>query len=273
LKELVPFIWRKYLDYAAIADVHAMKRQMHAYRGHDEIAVEGHNIKLGRGGIREIEFFVQTQQLIAGGRPPELRRRQALAMLATLAAGGWIGEQAARDLAAAYCFLRQVEHRLQMVADEQTHVLPADPAALDRFARFLGFAGRDEFAAALLGHMRKVQGHYARLFEDAGKGERMALSFPADADDSRTLDTLVGRGFKNPLEASATVRRWLTEDVPALRGEFAKAHFAELLPLLIEHVSHGENPDRTLVAFDRFLAAVHGGGRLFSLLLRNPDLV
>jgi glutamate-ammonia-ligase adenylyltransferase len=273
LKELVPFIWRKYLDYAAIADVHAMKRQMHAYRGHDEIAVEGHNIKLGRGGIREIEFFVQTQQLIAGGRHPELRGRETLTMLATLASGGWIGEEAARDLAGAYCFLRQVEHRLQMVADEQTHVLPADPAALDRFARFLGFPGRDQFAAALLGHMRKVQGHYARLFEGAGKRERLRLEFPADGDDSRTLDALVGLGFKNPLEVSATVRRWLAEDVPALRGEFAKGHFTEFLPLLIEHVAHGENPDRTIVAFDRFLAAVQGGGRLFSLLLRNPDLV
>jgi glutamate-ammonia-ligase adenylyltransferase len=273
LKELLPFIWRKYLDYVAIADVHAMKRQMHAYRGHDEIAVEGHNIKLGRGGIREIEFFVQTQQLIAGGRHPELRGRETLAMLSTLAAGGWIGAEAARDLAEAYCFLRQVEHRLQMIADEQTHVLPADPAALDRFARFLGFAGRDRFADALLGHMRKVQGHYARLFEDTGKGERLRLEFPDGGDDPRTLDALVGLGFKNPLEVSAMVRRWFSEDVPALRGEFAKGHFAELVPLLIEHVAQGENPDRTLVAFDRFLAAVQGGGRLFSLLLRNPDLV
>ena len=273
LKELLPFIWRKYLDYVAIADVHAMKRQMHAYRGHDEIAVEGHNIKLGRGGIREIEFFVQTQQLIAGGRHPELRGRETLTMLSTLAAGGWIGTEAARDLADAYCFLRKVEHRLQMIADEQTHVLPADPAALGRFARFLGFAGRDQFADALLGHMRKVQGHYARLFEDTGKGERLRLAFPPDGDDPRTLDALVGLGFKNPLEVSAIVRRWFAEDVPALRGEFAKDHFAELVPLLIDHVAHGENPDRTLVAFDRFLAAVQGGGRLFSLLLRNPDLV
>ncbi|HXW27234.1 MAG TPA: bifunctional [glutamine synthetase] adenylyltransferase/[glutamine synthetase]-adenylyl-L-tyrosine phosphorylase, partial [Xanthobacteraceae bacterium] len=273
LEELVPFIWRKYLDFVAIADVHAMKRQIHAYRGHDEIAVEGHNIKLGRGGIREIEFFVQTQQLIAGGRHPELRGRETLAMLATLAAGRWIDAEAARDLAAAYCFLRQVEHRLQMVADEQTHVLPADPQALERFARFLGFAGRDPFAAALLDHMRKVERHYARLFESAGAAARLRLDFPPGADDPRTLDALVGLGFKHPLEASATVRRWLSAETPAMRGEFAKRRFAELVPLLIEHFSHGEAPDRTLVAFDRFLAAVHGGGRLFSLLLQNPDLV
>ena len=126
LRELSPFIWRKYLDFAAVADVHAMKRQIHAYRGHDEIAVEGHNIKLGRGGIREIEFFVQTQQLIAGGRHPELRDRETLAMLATLAEGGWIDAATRDDLDAAYRFLRVIEHRLQMVADEQTHTLPAE---------------------------------------------------------------------------------------------------------------------------------------------------
>jgi glutamate-ammonia-ligase adenylyltransferase len=274
LNELAPFIWRKYLDYAAIADVHAMKRQIHAYRGHDEIAVEGHNIKLGRGGIREIEFFVQTQQLIAGGRHPELRGRETLAMLATLAQGGWIGADAARDLADAYCFLRQVEHRLQMVADEQTHVLPSDAQAFERFARFLGFAGRDAFAGVLLDHMRKVQRHYARLFEGAATaGARLHLEFPPTGDDPRTLDALVGLGFKQPLEASAIVRRWLAGGYAALRGDFARNHFAQLIPVLIEHFSHGESPDRTLVAFDRFLAAVHGGGRLFSLLLRNPDLV
>ena len=157
-----------------------MKRQMAAYKGHDEIAIEGHNIKLGRGGIREIEFFVQTQQLIAGGRHPELRGRETLQTLDDLAAGGWIGREAARDLAEAYRFLRVVEHRLQMVADEQTHTLPAEREGVERFARFLGFAGRDAFAAALLEHMRKVQRQYARLFEDAPAAEasRRALAFP-----------------------------------------------------------------------------------------------
>ena len=116
-------MWRRYLDHAAIAAVHAMKRQMHAFRGHDEIAVEGHNIKLGRGGIREIEFFVQTQQLIAGGRAPELRGRKTLPMLDALTGARWIDEVVRDDLGAAYRYLRRVEHRLQMVADEQTHTL------------------------------------------------------------------------------------------------------------------------------------------------------
>src|SRR6187402_391471 len=117
LHELAPFVWRKYLDFVALADVHAMKRQINAFRGHGEIAVEGHNLKLGRGGIREIEFFVQTQQLIAGGRHPELRGRDTLAMLVVLAEGGWISHEARGDMAAAYDFLRKAEHRLQMVAD------------------------------------------------------------------------------------------------------------------------------------------------------------
>ncbi len=130
IRELSPFIWRKYLDYAAVADVHAMKQQIHAYRGHGEIAVEGHNIKLGRGGIREIEFFVQTQQLIAGGRHAELRSRSTVATLAALAADGWIDGVARDELTAAYDFLRRVEHRLQMMADEQTHTLPTEREAL-----------------------------------------------------------------------------------------------------------------------------------------------
>src|ERR1051326_8286850 len=143
LQQLVPFIWRKYLDYAAVADIEALKRQIHAYRGHEDIAVEGHNIKLGRGGIREIEFFVQTQQLVAGGRHPELRGRETLPMLAALAEGGWIAADARADLEAAYHFLRTIEHRLQMVADDQTHTLPSDVEGIERFARFAGFKDRD----------------------------------------------------------------------------------------------------------------------------------
>ena len=174
LAQLAPFIWRKYLDYAAVADIQAMKRQIHAYRGHDEIAVEGHNIKLGRGGIREIEFFVQTQQLIAGGRHPELRGRETLPTLAALAEGGWIGAEARDDLEAAYHFLRTIEHRLQMVADEQTHTLPADREGIERFARFAGFKDRDAFAQKLVEHLRKVQRQYVRLFEDTSARRRSA---------------------------------------------------------------------------------------------------
>src|SRR5262249_43142295 len=134
LGEIAPFVWRRHLDYAALGDIHDMKRQMHAFRGHNEVAVEGHNIKQGRGGIRDIEFFVQTQQLIAGGRHPDLRVRPTLEALDLLAGHGWIEREVRDDLAESYVFLRRVEHRLQMVADEQTHTLPEDTEAVARFA-------------------------------------------------------------------------------------------------------------------------------------------
>ncbi len=275
LAGLSPFVWRKYLDFATLADVHEMKRQIHAYRGHREVAVEGHNIKLGRGGIREIEFFVQTQQLIAGGRNPQLRGRETLATLRALADGGWIDAAARNDLEDAYRFLRTVEHRLQMVADEQTHTLPQSREELERFARFLGYASRDAFAEVLLARLRAVERHYASLFEHAPRfaAEQRGLVFPADADARETLAKLGEMGFRHPLEASVTVRRWLAGAPRALVGETARAHFAELAPLLIDHIAQAENPDAALVAFDRFLGHLHGGARLFSLLRQNPDLV
>src|SRR5205085_3225398 len=136
----------------------------------------------------------------------------------------------------AYCFLRAVEHRLQMVADEQTHTLPAEPDALDRFARFLGFAGRDAFAAALLERLRKVQRHYARLFEDAPAAEasRRALAFPPAKDDAETLDKLAAMGVRRPLEVSQAVRRWLAGECRSPKGEFARPNLAELVPLLTD---------------------------------------
>ena len=277
LRELSPFVWRKYLDYAAVADVHAMKQEIHAYRGHGEIAVEGHNIKLGRGGIREIEFFVQTQQLIAGGRHPGLRGRETVATLATLAAGSWIDAVARDELTAAYDFLRRVEHRLQMMADEQTHTLPADRDALGAFARFLGFKNRDAFAAALLVHLRAVEKHYVKLFESAPAllAQQQNLSF-ATADGeagTETLDRLAEIGFRQPREVAAAVRRWHAGGYPALRGEQARKNLTELVPVIIDQFARAENPDGAFAAFDRFLAGLRAGGRLLSLLRQNPELI
>ena len=272
---LFPFIWRKYLDYAALTNIHEMKRQIHAYRGHSAVAVEGHNIKLGRGGIREIEFFVQTQQLIAGGRNSQLRGRRTLDMLRALADGGWIDAATCADLEAAYRFLRTVEHRLQMVADEQTHTLPSRCDDLRRFARFLGFEDRNAFAEVLLTHLHKVEWRYADLFEHASlaAAERRGLVFPRDADDHETLGKLMEMGFRHPLAVSATVRHWLTGHPRGAKGETAQAHLTELAPLLIEQIAREKNPDAAVNAFDRFLSNLHGGAQLFSLLQRNPDLV
>ena len=276
LKELAPFIWRKYMDFAALADIHAMKRQIHAYKGHGEIAVAGHNVKLGRGGIREIEFFVQTQQLIAGGRHPELRDRRTLTTLAALAEDKWVAEEARRDLETSYLFLRGVEHRLQMVADEQTHLLPDDPQALERLARFLGYATTRDFAAALLVHLHKVQDHYSHLFEQAlPDGADQTFVFPKDHDDPETLDRLAALGFRNPLEISAIIRSWFSGQYLALRSDFARTQLNELIPFLIAQLARSEHKEAALLGFDRFLANLHGmgGGQLISLLRQNQDLL
>jgi len=273
LNDLSPFVWRKYLDFAALADVHALKRQINAYRGHGEIAVEGHNIKLGRGGIREIEFFAQTQQLIAGGRNPALRDRETLPTLDKLCEDRWIDVEARDAMKAAYCFLRTVEHRLQMINDEQTQTLPAERAEMERFARFLGFVDRDAFANVLLGHLNKVQHYYARLFEKMPGPERPEMLFPAEADDTKTLDRLAELGFRAPLEASHIIRHWLAGGHRSLKGDVAQSHLQELLPVLLEHLGRTDNPNATLVQFDHFLANLHGAARLLSLLRQNPELI
>jgi glutamate-ammonia-ligase adenylyltransferase len=276
LAEIAPFVWRKHLDFAALADVHDMKRQMQTYRGQSEIAVEGHNVKIGRGGIREIEFFAQTQQLIAGGRHPELRVRPTLQALNVLAASNWITFEARDELAAAYQFLRRVEHRLQMIADEQTHALPEDAEAIERFANFFGYASRATFAKDLLFHLDTVQGHYAKLFEGddpTGSAKLPKVNYGAGPDDQRLLEHLATLGFEKPAAAAATVKQWLEGDYRALRVEATRNAFVEFIPGLIDGLAHAEEPDAAVVAFDRFLGALQRGGRLISLLSQNRDLV
>ena len=251
-RELSPFIWRKYLDFAAVADMHAMKRQIHAYRGHGEIAVEGHNIKLGRGGIREIEFFVQTQQLIAGGRHPELRGRDTLAMLAALADGGWIDAAARDDLAAAYRFLRRVEHRLQMVADEQTHTLPAEREALERFARFLGFHGsrrfRRQFCFPICARCSGTTRNYSKT-RRASRRSSSSLSFPADGGRRETLDRLAEWAFASRCEVSAAGAALAGGRLSrAAQRAGARAISPSWCRLLLDHFARSENPDAALHA-------------------------
>jgi glutamate-ammonia-ligase adenylyltransferase len=275
MADLAPFIWRKHLDFAALADVHDMKRQMQVYRGQNGIAVEGHNIKVGPGGIREIEFFAQTQQLIAGGRHAELRVRPTLDALDVLASSNWITNEAREELSAAYRFLRRVEHRLQMVADEQTHSLPEEAEAVERFAHFLGYPDRAAFARDLLGHLTIVQGHYAKLFEGdpTGTAKLPPVDYGAGPEDARLLDHLTTLGFKEPVVVAQTTAHWLAGEYRAFRAETTRNAFADFVPALIDGLAHAEEPDRAVVAFDRFLQALQRGGRLFSLLGQNRDLV
>lgn len=275
LAELAPFVWRKYFDFAAIADVHAMKRQIHAAKGHGRIAVAGHNIKLGRGGIREVEFFVQTQQLIAGGRQPELRHRQTLEMLDRLARFEWIDAGARDELAAAYRFLRRIEHRLQMRRDEQVYALPADAGELDAFARFCGHDDAAAFAAALTHHLRRVEHHYAALFEHAPtlSSEGGSLVFTGGEDDPDTLQTLSRMGYAAPQDVARIVRSWHFGRYAATRSEKARERLTELVPALLRALSETANPQAAFFAFDEFLKQLPAGVQFLSMLNANPGLL
>jgi glutamate-ammonia-ligase adenylyltransferase len=274
LQELTPFIWRKYFDFASIADVHAMKRQIHAVRGHDRIAVSGHDIKLGRGGIREIEFFVQTQQLVFGGRRPGLRGRRTLDMLSALHDEGWITAKARDELAAAYRFLRSVEHRLQMVADEQTQRLPCDEDALKGFAKFCGFPTLKAFETALCRHANHVQTHYALLFEEGPEltAEVGNLVFTGTADDPETLATLKRLGFKEPERAAETVRGWHFGRRPAVTSPRAREVLTELTPALLAALGGTADPDAALAALDRAFGRMPAVVELMTILQSHDRL-
>ncbi len=274
LKTLVPYVWRKSLDFAAIQDIHSIKRQINAHRGGGTIAVKGHNIKLGRGGIREIEFFAQTQQLIYGGRMPALRVNGTVAALQALAAEGLIRQQTADELTQAYGFLRQVEHRLQMIGDEQTHTLPADDARLRELALFLGYRDGEEFAAVLVQWLRLVERHYANLFEDApslsGPGN---LVFTGAEDDPDTIATLRNLGFADPSRAAAAVRQWHHGRYRATITARSRELLTELIPTILKELGGTADPDGALMRFDAFMARLPAGIQLFSLFYANPSLL
>ncbi len=275
LDRLKPYIWRKYLDFAAIADVQSLKRQIHAVKGHGDIKVRGHNLKLGRGGIREIEFFVQTQQLIAGGRNPKLRGRGTLAMLDHLAEAQWISPKAADELKSAYRFLRTIEHRVQMVNDEQTHVLPVDDAPFESLARFSGFETGESFDSEIRRTLECVQGHYARLFESAEDlgTDSGSLVFTGGEDDPETIETLSRMGYRWPSEVSATIRGWHFGRYAATRSARARELLTELMPKLLTSLAAMGDADLAFMAFDKFLSGLPAGVQLFSLLKANPRLL
>ncbi len=275
LQRLQPYIWRKYLDFAAIADVQSLIRQIHATKGHGEIAVEGHNIKLGRGGIREIEFFVQTQQLIAGGRNRKLRGRKTVDMLQALAEAQWISPETARDMTEAYGFLRCIEHRIQMQNDQQSHEVPARPDAFEAFARFCGFTTGEDLRQKLRATLERVRSHSSRLFEKAEDlgAEGGSLVFTGGEDDPATLETLSRMGFVQTSEISATIRGWHFGRYNATRDRRAKEALTEIMPRLLLALAGNGNADRCFFDFDRFLQGLPAGVQLFSMLRAQPSLL
>ncbi|MDO8983932.1 glutamine-synthetase adenylyltransferase [Cypionkella sp.] len=249
LKALTPFVWRKHLDFAAIQDAHDMRLRIREHRGlNGAVTVEGHNMKLGQGGIREIEFFTQTRQLIAGGRDVTLRDRTTLGGLKALAAKDWLPPEVATDLSQLYTQHRELEHRIQMVNDEQTHNLPTSAEGI---ARIAAFCGQDEasFRTDLLDRLsrtdRLTEGFFAPSAVEAG---------PELSD-----------------HAAQIVKGW--SSYPALRSDRAQAIFLRLRPVLLKRLTRAANPDEALVALDGFLAGLPSGVQIFSLFEANPQLV
>lgn len=273
LHELVPFIWRKYFDYAAIADIHAMKRQIYAVKGHAEVAILGHDLKIGRGGIREIEFFVQTQQLVYGGRRPVLRGARTLDMLQALCDEGWVAQDAVHELSEAYRFLRTLEHRVQMTNDEQTQKLPRAP---EDFAVLAGFAGLTPkgLEKALLTTFRTVETYYARLFETVPGLASTAgsLVFTGVEDDPETLETLKRLGFRRPDLIAETIRGWHFGRRAAITSVRAREILTDLVPGLLEAFGNASDPDGALLAFDTALVRMPAAVELLSILKNNASL-
>jgi glutamate-ammonia-ligase adenylyltransferase len=286
LEAIRPFVWRRGLDFAAVADIEAMKRRIDEHRGGalssstDPVArIAGHNVKLGEGGIREIEFLVQTLQLVWGGRDPGLRDRTTLGALRLLTRAGHVPRPAARELAEAYRFLRQVEHRLQMINDRQTHSVPEKSEDLTRVALFLKFPDAASFARTLIHQLTRVRFHYAAVFDVLPSPlyeTRPDSSLDFRGDDpspGATVSALKVMGFTKPEHIISRVRAWLTGHVRALRSARARELMDQMLPMILARIGAQPHPDDTFSRFDRFLSAQPAGVQLLSLFQRNPPLL
>ena len=274
LAELEPFIWRRNLDFGAIADIHSIKRQIHIHKVDDRLSARGADLKLGRGGIREIEFYVQTQQLILGGRQADLRSSRTLEALAALTEAGHVSPQARDDLTEAYHRLRALEHRVQMLADEQTHRLPESDAERRRVAALSGHDRLRSFDAWVERILRTVNHRYGELFpgEEPLSSRFGSLIFTGVEDDPETLKTLSRMGFSQPAQVSQTIRSWHHGHIAATRSERGRELFTRLAPRLLEAAHAAGAPDAAFLRFGAFFSRLSSGVQLQSLFLAQPAL-
>ena len=275
LDELQPFIWRRNLDFAAIADIHSIKRQIHIHKVDDRLTAKGADVKLGHGGIREIEFFVQTQQLILGGRDASLRSSRTTDALADLARAGRISPQTAGELTLHYAELRALEHRAQMVADEQTHKLPEADAERAKIAALSGDKDLKRFDARVEKLLRAVNARYGELFSDDEdlSSSFGSLVFTGVEDDPETLRTLKRMGFSEPARISATIRAWHHGRIRATHTEQGRELFTRLAPRLLEATQATGAPDDAFRRFAEFFSGLTMGVQVQSLFLAQPNLL
>jgi glutamate-ammonia-ligase adenylyltransferase len=265
-----PFVYRRHLDYNAIAALRSLHRQIRVEVERRDIA---DNIKLGPGGIREIEFIAQLFQLIRGGRDPGLRARPTLAVLPLLAERNLLPAAAAGELADAYVFLRRLEHRLQYLDDQQTHLLP--PAAADRalVAEAMGFDRAEDLAAALGVHRAAVTRHFGDIFASSPDGEHALAHLwqETPADIEKTIDALATLGFQQPRDIEQRLRGLRSGNRYREMPAESQSRLDRLVPLAIEAAASGQDPDTTLDRLLGLLDSVSRRGAYLALLLEYPQ--
>ena len=273
LKSIGPFMWRRNLDFASINDIHSIKRQMDT-RQNKDIRIKGHNIKLGLGGIREIEFYAQIHQLIWGGRNPSLRLRGTCETLSELMKKELVDIGKGAVMQEAYVYLRTLEHRLQMISDEQTHTVPENDGELARVSCFMGYGTVDAFTRALLMHLQAVHTIYASSFQSAERlGEEGNLVFTGVNHDPETLETLRHMGYANPETVSEVIMGWHHGSKRATRSQRARELLTELMPALLKRLSETASPDTAFIKFNDFLSNLPAGVQIFSLFNLNRHLL
>lgn len=269
LAAIRPFIWRKHLDFAAVSDIREMKRQIDVRHTTKDLC--GFDVKLGRGGIREIEFIVQTLGLIWGGHNPALRIPATLEALSAMARHGHLPERTAAQLASAYRALRQVEHRLQMVADRQTHQLPHATEALDRFCVFLN---RPDFQKNFPRILKHVHEQFVGFFNADTPAMDDSLSPGRQGPPPAAFTTkLHGLGFKDEQHIADRLREWSSGSIPALRSTRARELLTTILPHLLAELGQLPEPDKAFAQFDTLLTRQRAGVQLLSLFAHNTALL
>lgn len=272
MEALRPFIWRRSLDFGTIDEIAALTRQIRDHYSEGQLLGPGFDLKRGRGGIREVEFFTQAHQLIHGGRNPALRVRSTLDALAALADNAIVPVDEAAMLADHYRTLRTIEHRLQMVDDQQTHALPADPAALDNVARLHGLAD----GVALIQALEGVTGDVARVYDRLIASQRSRQDdqpFTLSTDPELLAEALASVGLEGPEALAARIQSWRGGAVRALRSAAGRKAFEAVLPALLGAFAEAPDQVSALNRFDDLLRQLPSTVNVFRLLQARPALM
>jgi len=274
LAMLRPFVYRRYLDFGAFAELREMKlmiRQQLERKGSKD------NVKLGLGGIREVEFIGQAFQLIRGGREPELQQRPILTILRQLAVSDYLPDYVVDGLIDAYCFLRDVENRLQEFEDKQTHLLPSDDEARQRLALSMNFPDWKRFSAALTKKRRLVETHFEQVFAapqteaaPSHDDETLAAVWFEGVDDEQAVAILSEHGYDDGVEALRRIAQLRKSHACRMSGPEGQARLGQLMPLMLGSVAKVANPDEALVRVLNLIEVVARRTAYLALLVENP---